>query len=52
MCDDAVRMVMTVMRMISVDMITRYPGLFSRAVTNRCVISLLFRRLSRRCDVL
>ena len=51
MCDDAVRMVMTVMRMLSEDMMTRYPGLFSSEVSNRCVIGLLFRRLCKevRC---
>ena len=38
MCDVAARMVKTVMRMISADMMTRYPCLFSREVSNRCVI--------------
>ena len=51
MCDEAVRMVMPVMRMISVDMMTRYRGLFSREVSNRCVIALLFRLLWWMCDV-
>ena len=51
MCDEAVRMVMPVMLMISVDMMTRYPGLFSKEVSNSCVIGLLYSRLFRRCVV-
>ena len=47
MCDDAVRMVMPAMRMITADMMSRYPGLFSREVSKRCVIGLLFLRLCK-----
>ena len=35
-------MLMPAMRMITADMMTRYPGLFSREVSNRCDIGLLF----------
>ena len=42
MCDDAVRLVMPVMRIISAEMLTRYPGLFWREVPNRCVIAVCY----------
>ena len=38
MCDDAVRIVMTVMRMISAEMMTRYAGVLSRVVCFRFAI--------------
>ena len=41
MCDDALRMVMTAMRMISGGMMTRYPPLFSRELSNLCFICVL-----------
>ena len=51
MCDDAVRMVRPMMRIISADILTPYHGLVSTAVSNQCVIGLLIiRRLSSRFD--
>ena len=44
--NDCLMMVMPAMRMISADM-TRYAGLLSIEVYNRCVIGLLFRRLCK-----
>ena len=51
MSDDAVMMAKPAMRMITAEMMTRYTGLFSREVSKRCVIGLLFRRSCRWCDV-
>ena len=43
MCDDAVMMVMPVMRTINADMMSRYPGLFWREVFYRFAIQTVMQ---------